>query len=124
MMAPKGPGHTVRGEYVKGGGVPCLVAVHQDATGKALPDETLVACQNADAILLGAVGGPKWDTVPTEQRPEKGLLGLRSELNLFANLRPALLFPQLAEASRLSSASTWNSMKGSRWLLPKRRRKP
>lgn len=72
-----------------------------DATGKALPDETLAIAKTADAILLGAVGGPKWDTVERDQRPERGLLKLRSELELFANLRPAILYPQLAEASTL-----------------------
>ncbi|TCK09442.1 3-isopropylmalate dehydrogenase [Marinobacterium mangrovicola] len=73
-----------------------------DATGKPLPDETLAACKSADAILLGAVGGPKWDTNPDFAiRPEKGLLGIRSELELFGNLRPAILYPQLAHASTL-----------------------
>ncbi|MBR9882533.1 MAG: 3-isopropylmalate dehydrogenase [Oceanospirillales bacterium] len=73
-----------------------------DATGKPLPDETLAAAKAADAILLGAVGGPKWDTNPDFQiRPEKGLLGLRTELELFGNLRPAILYPQLAHASTL-----------------------
>jgi 3-isopropylmalate dehydrogenase len=55
----------------------------------------------ADAVLLGAVGGPKWDTLPREQRPERGLLGIRKELGLFANLRPAILYPELANASTL-----------------------
>jgi 3-isopropylmalate dehydrogenase len=73
-----------------------------DASGVPLPDATLAACQRADAILLGAVGGPKWDTNPDfEIRPEKGLLGIRSRLQLFANLRPAILYPQLAHASTL-----------------------
>ncbi|OOV88306.1 3-isopropylmalate dehydrogenase [Oceanospirillum linum] len=72
-----------------------------DATGNPLPDETLEKARNADAILLGAVGGPKWDGNAMEQRPEKGLLGIRSQLELFANLRPAILYPQLAEASTL-----------------------
>ena len=57
--------------------------------------------QNADAILLGAVGGPKWDNIERSIRPERGLLKIRSELNLFANLRPAILYPQLADASSL-----------------------
>lgn len=57
--------------------------------------------QKADAILLGAVGGPKWDTIERSIRPERGLLKIRSELNLFANLRPAILYPQLADASSL-----------------------
>jgi 3-isopropylmalate dehydrogenase len=72
-----------------------------DATGSPLPAETLAAAQRSDAILLGAVGGPKWDDLPTATRPERGLLGLRSGLELFANLRPALLFPPLAGASSL-----------------------
>ncbi|WP_417596556.1 3-isopropylmalate dehydrogenase [Oceanospirillum sp.] len=72
-----------------------------DTTGNPLPDETLAKARNADAILLGAVGGPKWDANPMEQRPEKGLLGIRSQLEFFANLRPAILYPQLAEASTL-----------------------
>jgi 3-isopropylmalate dehydrogenase len=72
-----------------------------DATGQPLPEETLRACREADAVLLGAVGGPKWDEVPGEQRPEKALLGLRSGLGLYANLRPAMLHPQLADACPL-----------------------
>jgi len=72
-----------------------------DATGNPLPDETLEKARAADAILLGAVGGPKWDGNEMAQRPEKGLLGIRSQLELFANFRPAILYPQLAEASSL-----------------------
>ncbi|PSL14896.1 3-isopropylmalate dehydrogenase [Marinobacterium halophilum] len=73
-----------------------------DATGVPLPDATLEAARAADAILLGAVGGPQWDTNPDFQiRPEKGLLGIRSHLQLFGNLRPAILYPQLAHASTL-----------------------
>ena len=72
-----------------------------DATGQPLPDKTLALAQQADAVLLGAVGGPKWETLDISIRPEKGLLGLRKELNLFANLRPAILYPQLASASTL-----------------------
>lgn len=72
-----------------------------DATGGPLPESTLNAAKNSDAILLGAVGGPKWDKLEMALRPEKGLLGLRSNLNLFANLRPAILYPQLAAASSL-----------------------
>ena len=66
-----------------------------------LPEQTLEAAQKADAILLGAVGGPKWDTIERSIRPERGLLKIRSALNLFANLRPAILYPQLASASSL-----------------------
>jgi 3-isopropylmalate dehydrogenase len=74
-----------------------------DATGHPLPPETLALCRASDAVLLGAVGGPKWDNVqPASLRPEVGaLLPLRKELGLFANLRPAQLFPALAEASSL-----------------------
>lgn len=72
-----------------------------DAHGVPLPEETLTAAKQADAILLGAVGGHKWDALDMAIRPEKGLLGLRSNLNLFANLRPAILYPQLADASSL-----------------------
>ncbi len=72
-----------------------------DATGGPLPDDTVAACKAADAVLLGAVGGPKWDTLPTAIRPEKGLLGIRKALGLFANLRPATLLPELAGACLL-----------------------
>jgi 3-isopropylmalate dehydrogenase len=72
-----------------------------DECGVPLPDETLVSARAADAILLGAVGGPKWDGVERHLRPERGLLGIRSELQLFGNLRPAILYPQLADASSL-----------------------
>ncbi|MGE5154341.1 MAG: 3-isopropylmalate dehydrogenase [Bdellovibrio bacteriovorus] len=72
-----------------------------DAAGDPLPEETLAAARAADAVLLGAVGGPKWEPLHISKRPEKGLLGLRSGLGLFANLRPAILYPQLAGASTL-----------------------
>ena len=72
-----------------------------DAAGKPLPDETLALVKKSDAILLGAVGGPQYEKLARELRPERGLLGLRSELGLFANLRPAILYPQLAAASSL-----------------------
>ena len=74
-----------------------------DACGVPLDDETLKLARASDAILFGAVGGPKWDDQPMMNRPERGLLKLRSEMDLFANLRPAMLFPQLAEASSLKS---------------------
>ncbi len=74
-----------------------------DATGGPLPDETLEKARASDAILFAAIGGPKWDSVDRALRPEKGLLKLRSELELFANLRPAILYPQLAEASSLKA---------------------
>lgn len=72
-----------------------------DATGSPLPEETLNVCRQSDAVLLAAIGGYKWDNLPRSQRPETGLLGLRSGLQLFANLRPATILPQLVEASSL-----------------------
>jgi len=72
-----------------------------DALGTPLPEETLDICRASDAVLLGAIGGWKWDTLPGDQRPERGLLGLRKELALFANLRPAVLFEELADACPL-----------------------
>ncbi|ESA31993.1 3-isopropylmalate dehydrogenase [Leptolyngbya sp. Heron Island J] len=72
-----------------------------DATGNPLPDETLETCRQSDAVLLAAIGGYKWDSLPRAQRPETGLLGLRAGLQLFANLRPATILPQLINASSL-----------------------
>ncbi|PLX63515.1 3-isopropylmalate dehydrogenase [Sedimenticola selenatireducens] len=72
-----------------------------DAAGHPLPEATLNLAREADAVLLGAVGGPKWEPLDISVRPEKGLLGIRKELGLFANLRPAILYPQLADASTL-----------------------
>lgn len=72
-----------------------------DAEGDPLPESSLAAAREADAILFGAIGGPAWDGQPRDKRPESGLLRLRSELELFANLRPAILYPQLAHASAL-----------------------
>ena len=72
-----------------------------DAHGNPLPDASLAAAMSADAILLGAVGGPKWENIDRPLRPEQGLLRLRSELGVFANLRPAVLYPSLAGASTL-----------------------
>ncbi len=72
-----------------------------DVAGVPLPEETLAKAKESDAILLGSVGGPKWDTIERSIRPERGLLAIRSGLGLFANLRPAVLFPQLANASTL-----------------------
>lgn len=74
-----------------------------DETGKPLPDATLAACHEANAILLGSIGGPQYDAAPRDLRPERGLLQLRSELKLFANLRPAMLYPELAAASSLKA---------------------
>lgn len=72
-----------------------------DACGEPLPAETLRICKESDAVLLGAVGGPKWDNVPGDKRPEQALLGLRSGLGLFCNLRPAILYKQLIDACPL-----------------------
>lgn len=74
-----------------------------DATGTPLPDETMELCKRSDSVLLGAVGGYKWESLDIAVRPEKGLLGLRAGLDLFANLRPAILYPQLASASTLNA---------------------
>mmetsp|Transcript_5992 Transcript_5992/g.20184 ORF Transcript_5992/g.20184 Transcript_5992/m.20184 type:complete len:412 (+) Transcript_5992:176-1411(+) len=72
-----------------------------DAHGTPLPDETLAQCKASDAVLLAAIGGYKWDSLPSAQRPEQGLLGLRAGLGVFANLRPANVLPQLIDASTL-----------------------
>jgi 3-isopropylmalate dehydrogenase len=72
-----------------------------DTTGTALPEETLRLCRESDAVLLGAVGGPKWDNPEAKVRPEQGLLGIRKALGLFANLRPVKLHPRLVAASPL-----------------------
>ena len=72
-----------------------------DETGSPFPDETIRIAKECDSILLGAVGGPKWESLERSLRPERGLLGIRSELELFSNLRPAILYPQLASASSL-----------------------
>ncbi len=91
----KADGLAIELEYGLIGG--CAV----DATGEPYPEETHRLASQADAVLLGAVGGPQYDTLPRQQRPEKGLLAIRKELNLFANLRPAILYPELANASSL-----------------------
>ena len=72
-----------------------------DATSNPYPEATQKLAREADAVLLGAVGGPQWDSLPREKRPERGLLGIRKDLNLVANLRPAILYPELANASTL-----------------------
>ena len=74
-----------------------------DAVGEPLPNETLSVCKSSDAVLFGAIGGAKWDTQPPHNRPEAGLLRLRKELGLFANLRPATLLPQLSNSSPLKA---------------------
>lgn len=93
-------GHTFSMKEVAAGG--CAI----DQTGVPLPDETLKACLNSDSVLLGAVGGLKWDTLPGHLRPERALLGLRKELGLFANLRPVKLQAVLAAASPLRADIT------------------
>lgn len=89
-------GHKFNYTYVLAGG--CAI----DATGGPLPQETLDACLSADSVLLGAMGGPKWDNVDQSIRPEKALLGIRKAMGLYANMRPAKLFGQLSAASPLS----------------------
>lgn len=88
-------GHSFTYTKVLAGG--CAI----DAVGHCLPQETIDVCKQADAVLLGAVGGWQWDTLPGDERPERALLGLRKELGLFANLRPALLFDELIDATPL-----------------------
>ncbi len=88
-------GHTFNfTSYLAGG---CAI----DATGMPLPEETVEGCKNSDSVLLGAVGGPKWDTLPGNNRPEKALLGLRAALGLYTNLRPAKIYPALKNACTL-----------------------
>ena len=72
-----------------------------DETGIPLPQETVEGCLASDSVILGAVGGPKWDDQPGDKRPEKALLGIRSAMGLFTNLRPAKLYPALRNASPL-----------------------
>ena len=79
----------------------CIGGAAIDKYGVPLANSTLEACQAADAVLMGSVGGPKWDGLDSSIRPEKGLLKIRYEMELFANLRPAILYPQLADASSL-----------------------
>lgn len=81
-----------------------------DATGVPLPEETIAKCKAADSVLLGAVGGPKWDNQPGNNRPEAGLLGIRGALGLFANLRPAVIFEPLKNASPLKVEIIGDSM--------------
>ena len=80
-----------------------LGGIAYDETGSPMPDETIKIAKSCDSILLGAVGGPKWESLERDLRPERGLLGIRSELGLFSNLRPAILYPQLASASSLKT---------------------
>src|SRR5262245_49306897 len=115
VLAGHGIGPEIVGQAVKvletvGRGEPKLELAHApvggagyDAAGDPLPVPTLALAKGADAILLGAVGGPKYDELPRPKRPEQGLLRLRKELGLFANLRPAIIFPELADASTLKA---------------------
>jgi 3-isopropylmalate dehydrogenase len=88
-------GHTFTFNQLLAGGIAI------DKTGNPLPDETVIECKKSDSVLLGAVGGPKWDTLPGDIRPEKGLLKIRAELGLYANIRPAKLFQSLKGACPL-----------------------
>lgn len=90
--------HNFKFEFLLAGG--CAI----DSEGTPLPDKTLEVCKNSDAVLLGAVGGPKWDDPNSKVRPEQALLGLRGGLNLYCNLRPALLYKPLKDASPLKDS--------------------
>ena len=81
-----------------------------DATGVPLPEETVAKCKASDSVLLGAVGGPKWDTLPGSNRPEAGLLGIRGALGLFANLRPSVIFGPLKSASPIKDEIIGDNM--------------
>ena len=97
-------GHTFEYEYVLAGG--CAI----DKCGNPLPEETLEKCKKSDAVLLGAVGGPKWDDPTAKVRPEQALLGLRGGLGLYCNLRPAVLHKQLKNASPLKDSVIGNGI--------------
>lgn len=97
-------GHTFIYKTLLAGG--CAI----DACGVALTPETLEECKKSDSVLLGAVGGPKWDDLPGQERPERALLDLRGGLELYANLRPAILYRQLASASPLKEANLINGI--------------
>ncbi|WP_296693759.1 3-isopropylmalate dehydrogenase [Treponema sp. UBA7567] len=97
-------GHKFNYETVTAGG--CAI----DKFGKPLPQEELDKCLKSDAVLLGAVGGPKWDNLPSELRPEKALLGLRGGMKVFANLRPAVMWPQLKDACPLKDEIVGNGL--------------
>ena len=97
-------GHTFKYTDILAGG--CAI----DATGVPLPEESVRIAKESDSVLLGAVGGPKWDTLPGDKRPEKALLGLRSELGLFANIRPAKMHKALAGACPLKPEISENGL--------------
>ncbi len=97
VLEAVGRRHAISFDFVE-----CLVGgAAIDRFGTPLPDDTLTQARGCDAVILGAVGGPKWDTMPTDRRPEAGLLGLRKGLSLFANLRPAILFDELIGESAI-----------------------
>ncbi len=96
--------HSFQYDYVDIGG--CAIVKY----GVPITEEGMKICKNSDSVLLGAVGGPKWDSCPAEIRPEKALLAVRKELGLFANLRPTKLFPQLADSSPLKKEITGNGI--------------
>ena len=97
-------GHTFNFTEVLAGG--CAI----DATGGCLPEKTVDVCKNSDSVILGAVGGPKWDNVAGDQRPERALLGLREKLGLFANLRPAIIHNALSDASPIRKEIVGDSL--------------
>ena len=97
-------GHTFNFEYLPIGGAAI------DACGTPLPDITVEKCLKSDSVLLGAVGGYKWDDMPVDKRPEKGLLGIRKAMGLYSNIRPAKLWPSLAAASPLKSELVKNGI--------------
>jgi len=97
-------GFTVEYSYADIGGIAI------DKTGEPLPAETLELCRKSDAVLLGAVGGQKWDNLPLNKRPEAGLLGIRSGLGVFANFRPAKIYPPLKNASPLKDRITQDGL--------------
>ena len=97
-------GHTFNYTDILAGG--CAI----DATGVPLPEESVRIAKELDSVLLGAVGGPKWDTLPGDKRPEKALLGLRSELGLFANIRPAKMYKALTDACPLKPEISENGL--------------
>ena len=97
-------GHTFNYTDILAGG--CAI----DATGVPLPEESVRIAKESDSVLLGAVGGPKWDALPCDKRPEKALLGLRSELGLFANIRPAKMYKALADACPLKPEISENGL--------------
>ena len=97
-------GHTFNYTDILAGG--CAI----DATGVPLPEDSVRIANESDSVLLGAVGGPKWDTLPGDKRPEKALLGLRSELGLFANIRPAKMYKALADACPLKPEISENGL--------------